>query len=102
MGLTQKKFWKLSLYEWSLYLIKLREEQRQKERELKLEWDYKREIWSVLMNAFFKKKAGGKFKGNDLITFGFDEKEVSEMRTPDMDAIKKRFGSKIKKKRGVN
>lgn len=99
MGLTQKKFWKLSFYEWSLYLLKLREEQKQRDHEFKLEWDYKREMWSVMMNAFFKKKAGGQFKSTDLIKFHFDDKETSSMRVPDMDSIKRRLGSKIKKKK---
>lgn len=99
MGLTQKKFWKLSFYEWSLYLLKLLDDQKQKEREFRLEWDYKREMWAVMMNAFFKPKAGGKFKGQDLIKFSFDEKSTSEMRVPDMDSIKRRLGSKLKKKK---
>jgi hypothetical protein len=64
----------------------------------KAEWDRFRISWADFRNANRGKK-GKIVRPYDLIRFPEDDR-VPEYHEIDIDAIKRRFGSKLKKKRG--
>lgn len=83
MGLYAERF---------AYQMDLRQEEQH------MEWARFRIQWADFRNAN-RGKRSKQVRPADLIKLPFDDR-VPEYREIDMDAIKRKFGSKIKKKRG--
>jgi hypothetical protein len=96
VGLKHTEFWQLSWYEVSLYIEQFGyQAELRKERE-ELEWARFRIQWADFRNANRSKK-GKVVKPTDLIQLSFDDR-VPMYHEIDIEAIKRRFGSKIKKR----
>ena len=81
-----------------LYVDRYQVEQEEKKLFQEYEWARFRLGWADFRNAN-RGKNGKTVKPHDLIRLSFDER-VPEYHEIDMEAIKRRFGSKIKKKNG--
>lgn len=99
LGLSSKKFWRCSWYDLSLLTERRNLEiDRDKERE-EMEWARMRIMWADFGNAHRSKKDKIRHP-KDLIELSFDKKDSAEnkVKVIDMEAVKRRLGSKIKKK----
>jgi hypothetical protein len=99
-GITShEKFWRLSWYEIGLYLERFNLEQEEKRAIEEGHWARFRIQWADFRNVN-RGKSKKIVRPDDLIKLSFDQKErVAEYHEIDMDALKRRFGSKIKKKK---
>jgi hypothetical protein len=94
------KFWELSWFEWSLYARRHKIKVREFELVIDDNWRRFRIQWADFINANTSSK-GKKVKPQDLIKLPEDDLiNASEVKTPDMEAMKRRFGTKIKSKNG--
>lgn len=84
-GLSPDEFWRLSWFEWQLYMIRLHERRREKE----IDHHLMRMVASTVNNAF-----GGKAKPEDYIRLSFDKEEKPRVMTPEEvdQLIKKQNG----------
>lgn len=70
-----------------MYVERVNDESEQRKQEHEANWDRTRVLWSVLMNANFKKQGGGKFTPEDLIKLSFDK--VLDQQKPDLEMFEK-------------
>ena len=95
MRFDHEKFWRLSWYEVGLYVEQYANDMQMRREDQEMPWARFRIHWAQFHNANFKKKV----KPSDLIRLSIDDR-VPEYHEIDMDAMKRRFGSKLKKKSG--
>lgn len=91
-----EKFWLLSWYEVGLYAEQWAHEMDLRREDQELEWARFRIQWADFRNANRSKKSKI-VRPSDLIKLSFDER-VPEYHEIDIEAIKRRFGSKLKKR----
>lgn len=94
-----EKFWKLSWYEVGLYTEQYTQMMEMRHEDQELQWARFRIQWADFRNAN-RRKNGKVVRPQDLIKLSFDTDRVAEYHEIDMNAIKRRFGSKIKKRGG--
>jgi hypothetical protein len=94
--MPHKKFWKLSWYEFGLYVEQFITKQEENKFFQEMEWLRFRIQWADFRNAN-RGKNGKVALGTDLIRLSFDDRQA-EHHEIDMDAMKKRFGSKLRKR----
>lgn len=86
-----------------MYVEKAKEEQKQRNDSEEMEWHRTRLIWTVLMNANFKKQGGGKYSPQDLIRLSFDDKKSEgPIEKPTLETFERLVAKhgKRKKRRG--
>ena len=98
VNVSHHEFWRLSWYEIGLYIERYAYQMELRREDEELAWARFRIQWADFRNANRTKKTKP-VKPSDLIKLSFDDR-VPEYHEIDMEAIKKRFGSKLKKKRG--
>lgn len=96
-GLTVDEFFKLSLYEWSLEIYKVRKRQEH----LKDKWEsdaaFVRELLAAVYNTAGKSYKR-EFKNTDFIKLSFDNKEEVKATEPLTEkGMKIKLGTKFKK-----
>lgn len=95
-GKDHDKFKKLSWYEIGLYIDQYREQEERRLHDEEGRWARFRIQWADFRNAN-RGKNGRVVHGKDLIRLSIDDR-VPEYHEIDIDAIKRRLGSKIKKR----
>jgi hypothetical protein len=94
-GGDHEKFWDLSWFEWSLYARRHRINLLRIERMEESHWVRMRIQWVQFHNANYKQKV----KPGDLLKLPGDEKPAKNQVTPDIEAVKKKFGAKATKRK---
>lgn len=94
--IDHEKFWRLSWYEVGLYAEQWAHAMDLRKEDQELEWARFRIQWADFRNANRSKKSKT-VKPSDLIKLSFDDR-VPEYHEIDIEAIKRRFGSKLKKR----
>lgn len=99
--MSPKRFWKLSFYEWSIWVerIKIQHERRNQDRELLIELE--RNSMALLANINRGKNAE-MFTGKDFYKLSYDEVVESSKATGEemFKALQERFKDKPIRKRG--
>lgn len=96
VGKNHREFWGLSWYEVGLYIEQFNYQAELRKEHEYAEWARFRIQWADFRNANRGKK-GKVVRPTDLIKLPFDDR-VPEYHEIDMEAIKRRFGSKLKKR----
>lgn len=95
VGIDHEKVLRFSWYTVGQYVERFSYQSEVRNEQEELNWARTRILWSIIWNTNYKKKV----KPQDLIKLSFDDR-VPKYHEIDIGAMKKRFGSKINKKRG--
>lgn len=99
-GLDHDKFWQLSWFEFSLYARRHKIRMQELKAIDEGHWARFRIQWADFRNANSSKKSKT-VKPTDLVKLSFDERSPDEIVIPDIEAVKRKFGAKLKKKDGI-
>lgn len=94
--MSREEFWRLSWYDVGIHLERFTLSQEALRAKNEQDWNRTRVMWATLININTGKK-GKKVKPQDLIKLSIDD-NVPVYHKIDLEAIKRRFGSKIKKR----
>ena len=94
-----EKFWELSYYEWSLWLLRIKHQARKRKQDQEVLIELERNSMALMVNLWSKKKVSGR----DFYTLSSDgEEKAGPAITGEqlMEKMKERFKDKPVKKRG--
>jgi len=94
-GLTVDEFFKLSFYEWSLEIYKVRKKQERVKDKWESDAAFVRELLAMLYNPH--RGNGPQKSGKDFIKLSFDKKETETVEPLTEKAMKERLGTKFRK-----
>lgn len=93
------EFWNLTWYDWGLWIERIRELRERRLQDIEYGFERARSIMALLANINRdKKQRAMPYQGSDFFKLSYDTKVVQEADPDLMDRLKKRFGSKIKKR----
>lgn len=99
MKFDHERFWLLSWYEVGILLEQYALECEAEKAKEEGHWARARIHWADFRNANRAKKSKV-VNPQDLIKLSFDQDRKAEYHEIDIDALKRKFGSKVKKKNG--
>lgn len=94
-GLDHDKFWDLSWFEWSLYARRNKIHVAEFMMTEENHWARFRIQWADFRNAHSSKKSKT-YRPTDLIKLSFDKPVTEQKATPNIEEVKRKFGSKVK------
>jgi hypothetical protein len=99
--MSSKKFWKLSLYEWSIWLLRIKSQQERRRQDIELRVELERTHMELLAAAQgIKKLDGNSFSKYDFFwTLSYDTIPDPVIKLSDeetMQKVKQRFRKYIK------
>jgi hypothetical protein len=96
--MSPKKFWKLSFYEWSLWVNRIRslQDKRQEDRNLLIELE--RNSMALFANAHKDRKAG-LFKGSDFYPLPGDEVQKKKTKRLSAKDLEKEMSKRVRRRR---
>lgn len=97
-GLGIDQFWGLSLFEWSLELLKLKKKHEAIHNKWEWDWARTRSLWMLTAEINRDRKARPTpFKPSDLIKLSFDKEEETEERILTPEEVENKFPKTLKR-----